>query len=92
MMGAEGAPPHWIVYFAVSDVDAALSAAQANGGSVLAPAVDTPFGRMAGLADPAGVAFFAMETDPSQQPDRSEVTPRRAGPVAAPEIPIARSG
>lgn len=38
---------------------------------MLAPAFDTPFGRMAGLTDPAGAPFFVVATDVSGTPDRS---------------------
>ena len=68
----EGTPSHWLVYFQVADVDAAVSAAQGAGGSVLAPPFDTPYGRMACLADPDGAVFMVMATDPAQPgPDRS---------------------
>jgi uncharacterized protein len=71
MMGAEGAPAHWLVYFAVADADAAVAAAERHGGAVLVPAFDTPFGRMAGLADPGGAQFWVTrlpEGDPSAPP------------------------
>ena len=73
MMGSpDGTPSHWLVYFAVADTDAAVAAAEAAGGSVLSPTKDTPFGRMAWLADPDGAAFTIMSVDPSQPgPDRS---------------------
>lgn len=53
----EGTPSHWIPYFGVADVDAAVAAAQNGGGTVVAPATDTPFGRMATLLDPFGAVF-----------------------------------
>lgn len=53
----EGTPSNWAVYFDVDDVDAALTRATELGGRVLEPAVDTPYGRMARLADPTGAAF-----------------------------------
>lgn len=71
MMGAEGLPAHWVVYFGVTDASAAQAAAERAGGRVLAPAFDTPYGRMAGLADPAGAAFWVVESDPSTQPNRT---------------------
>ena len=68
----DGTPSHWLVYFSVADTDAATAAAEQAGGTVVAPAMDTPFGRMACLADPDGAAFMVMATDPSQPgPDRS---------------------
>jgi uncharacterized protein len=47
----------WSVYFRVSDTDAALTRATSLGGTVTQPAMDTPFGRLAGLADPTGARF-----------------------------------
>ncbi|WP_298806107.1 VOC family protein [uncultured Pseudokineococcus sp.] len=58
LMGADA--PHWLVYLGVEDADAAAAAAEASGGRVVSPAVDTPFGRMAVLADPDGAVFTAM--------------------------------
>lgn len=71
MMGAEGGPPHWLVYFAVADAAAAVAATEGSGGVVLTPDHDTPYGRMAGLADPTGAAFSIVQTDGQDQPDRS---------------------
>ena len=68
----DGTPSHWLVYFAVADADAATAAAQRAGGTVVAPPMDTPFGRMSCLADLDGATFMVMATDPSQPgPDRS---------------------
>jgi predicted enzyme related to lactoylglutathione lyase len=62
MMGLpEGTPPHWVAYFAVADTDAAVTAVEQAGGSVLAPAFDTPYGRMAAVADPFGASFMVMQ-------------------------------
>ncbi len=47
-------PPHWSVYIAVADVDASLARVVDLGGSVVAPAEDTPYGRLASAADPTG--------------------------------------
>jgi predicted enzyme related to lactoylglutathione lyase len=47
-------PSHWAAYIAVDDVDATLARATELGGSVVEPAVDTPYGRLATLADPTG--------------------------------------
>ncbi|MDQ3655947.1 MAG: VOC family protein [Chloroflexota bacterium] len=56
----EGVPSHWTVYFGVDDTDRVVALAQDLGGSVLAPAEDTPFGRMATLADPMGATFAVI--------------------------------
>jgi uncharacterized protein len=53
----EGTSSFWEVYFGVQDADAALAAAERLGGRVLEPAVDTPYGRMAKVADPTGAVF-----------------------------------
>jgi predicted enzyme related to lactoylglutathione lyase len=53
-------PPHWSVYFAVEDVDTTLAKAAELGGTVEAPAEDTPYGRLATLADPTGARFKVM--------------------------------
>lgn len=72
MDSPDGTRSHWLVYFGVADTDAAVAAAEAAGGQVLAPAKDTQFGRMARLADPDGAAFTVMSIDPSAPtPDRS---------------------
>ncbi len=54
---AEGVPAHWSVYFAVQDTDAALAKTAELGGSVVLPAEDTPYGRLAVAADPTGAVF-----------------------------------
>ena len=53
----EGVPAHWAVYFAVADTDAAVKTAIELGGSVVIPAEDTPYGRIALVADPTGAPF-----------------------------------
>lgn len=50
-------PAHWTVYFGVDDTDAALEQIVALGGSVVQPAEDTPYGRLAAAADPMGARF-----------------------------------
>jgi predicted enzyme related to lactoylglutathione lyase len=73
MMGMEGFPSHWIVYFGVDDVDAAVAHVEANGGFVLSPGFDTPFGRMAAVTDPWGASFWVTSPHPDQVlPDRTE--------------------
>jgi predicted enzyme related to lactoylglutathione lyase len=53
----EGVPAHWAVYFAVADTDAAVARATGLGATVVAPAMDTPYGRLATLTDPTGAGF-----------------------------------
>jgi uncharacterized protein len=57
-------PPHWLVYFAVDDVDAATGKVQELGGSVIAPPMDSPAGRFAVVADPHGAAFAVIKLQP----------------------------
>ncbi|HEY4003805.1 MAG TPA: VOC family protein [Pseudonocardia sp.] len=67
MMGApDGTPSHWVVYFSVADVDAAVSAAQRGGGQVLMAGEDTPFGRIAMATDPFGAVFALHSPLPEQ--------------------------
>ncbi|MFD5511005.1 VOC family protein [Streptomyces sp. NPDC059761] len=64
--GGEGVEkPRWVPYFNVADVDATVSAASGNGGSVLMPAADVPdVGRIAWAADPSGAVFALLKPNP----------------------------
>ena len=53
----EGVPAHWSLYIQVEDADAVIAKAVELGGSVVMPAEDTPYGRLATLADPTGAIF-----------------------------------
>ena len=53
----EGSHAFWLVYFRVDDVDATLEAITAKGGSVVMPAEDTPYGRLAAAKDSTGTRF-----------------------------------
>jgi predicted enzyme related to lactoylglutathione lyase len=53
----EGVPAHWSVYFSVESTDVALDTAVRLGGSVVRPAEDTPYGRLAQAADATGALF-----------------------------------
>jgi uncharacterized protein len=54
-------PPHWNVYFAVRDADASVAQVAALGGKIVSPAFDTPFGRVAFVADPFEAAFCLLQ-------------------------------
>lgn len=54
-------PPHWTAYFAVADTDDALVRIDAGGGKIFVPANDTPYGRMAIVADPFGATFAIIQ-------------------------------
>ena len=53
----EGVPAHWSVYFGVDNTDAALKQAVDLGATIIVPAEDTPYGRLATAADPTGALF-----------------------------------
>lgn len=57
--------PGWRTYFAVTDTDKALALAKKLGAKVLQQAKDSPFGRMAVLADPTGAEFSIIQTVPA---------------------------
>lgn len=46
-----------VFYFAVDDTDAAVATVQRLGGRVVQPAEDSPYGRLAEVADPTGALF-----------------------------------
>jgi hypothetical protein len=50
-------PAHWMVYFAVEDVDAATGRVEELGGKVAVAPNDTPAGRFAVVNDPHGAVF-----------------------------------
>jgi uncharacterized protein len=50
-------PPHWLVYFTVTDCDASAAKAQQLGGQVLVPPMDVEPGRFAVIQDPQGAVF-----------------------------------
>lgn len=61
-MAAAGVPPHWQMYLASPDVDAATAKVAAAGGSVLAPPFDVfEAGRMSVIADPLGAVFHLWQ-------------------------------
>lgn len=52
-----GIPAHWQAYFAVANADATIDTAVRRGAELVAPAEDTPYGRVASLRDPWGASF-----------------------------------
>ena len=60
----EGVPAHWSIYWDVIDVDASVAEVIALGGSVMDAPMDSPYGRMASVADPSG-AMFKLRTPPA---------------------------
>jgi predicted enzyme related to lactoylglutathione lyase len=60
----EEVPPHWMVYFAVDDIDAAAARVEELGGRVAVPPTDTPAGRFAVVNDPQGAVFSIIRLAP----------------------------
>ena len=60
-------PPHWMVYIAVEDTDAAAEKAKGLGGKVMVEPFDTPAGKAAVLNDPGGAAFSIIALSPEAQ-------------------------
>jgi predicted enzyme related to lactoylglutathione lyase len=55
-------PPHWGVYFTVTDADKAASDAVKLGGKVCVPPRDIPtVGRFAGIISPQGIMFYVIK-------------------------------
>jgi predicted enzyme related to lactoylglutathione lyase len=54
-----GPPPHWLVYFGVEDLDAALARVSELGGTVHAGPIDIQIAKIAIVGDPQG-AIFAL--------------------------------
>jgi uncharacterized protein len=54
-------PTHWMVYFAVSDTDAAAAKCTELGGTVSVPPFDIPIGRFSVLNDPHGAVFSVIK-------------------------------
>ena len=66
-------PPFWTVYFGVDDTDDTVARLRSLGGAVLRDPADTPFGRMAVVADPQGAGFVVIRPPdgagrPGEQP------------------------
>lgn len=60
-----GIPPHWMLYFAVADCDAAAEKATSLGGNVVVPPSDIPnVGRFAVIADPQAAHFSIIKLNP----------------------------
>jgi len=61
-------PPHWKIYFAVSDCEGQTTLAQSLGGTVRFPPTDAAgVGRYSVLADPQGAVFAVIQPLPAAQ-------------------------
>jgi predicted enzyme related to lactoylglutathione lyase len=73
MMGMEGAPAHWLVYFGVNNAADAADACEANGGTIIERDIDTPYGTMVIMSDPAGAFLTVIEpVEGAPMPDRED--------------------
>jgi predicted enzyme related to lactoylglutathione lyase len=61
-----GVPPHWLVYFAVEDIDAGLAKLEELGGTKHAGPIDIGMAKIGVVADPQGAMFalYAGELQP----------------------------
>jgi uncharacterized protein len=57
-------PAAWAVYFGTADTDASMARVEADGGSVIRPASDTPYGRLGTVTDDQGAAFSLISVTP----------------------------
>ena len=57
-----GEAAHWLTYFATADTDVAVARAVELGGAVIGGPHDSPYGRMATVAGPAGETFALRAT------------------------------
>ncbi len=57
-----GHPAFWSVYFGTADTDKSVDLVTANGGRVIRPAADSPYGRMAVVADSRDAVFSLIST------------------------------
>jgi uncharacterized protein len=76
-----GAPPHWIGYVGVDDVDAAVDRTKQLGGAVYVPPTDVPnISRFSVVADPQMATLALVRGMKSGQAQSAEVgTPGRVG-------------
>ena len=63
----EGVPAYWGVYFGTADCDASVAKVVELGGSVVRPAEDTPYGRIAVVRDSTGTTF-SLQAPNDQMP------------------------
>jgi len=50
-------PAHWLTYFEVAGLDAAVDGCAAGSGTLVQSPLETPYGRMAVASDPFGAVF-----------------------------------
>jgi|HubBroStandDraft_1064217.scaffolds.fasta_scaffold01163_7 predicted enzyme related to lactoylglutathione lyase len=63
-------PAHWRTYFGTGDTDQVVDTVTKLGGRVVAPAWDSPYGRMAILSDDQGAVFAVMSIPAEEAADQ----------------------
>lgn len=68
-------PPHWEMYIAVDDYDAAVAQIEQRGGRSLSHELDIPHvGRLRTMSDPQGAVFAIIQpATPDSEPDKERV-------------------
>ena len=67
-MVAQGVPPHWMSYVAVTDADASAEKAKAEGATIMNGPFDVfTMGRMAVIQDPTGAVFSIWQAKEHQR-------------------------
>jgi predicted enzyme related to lactoylglutathione lyase len=78
-----GAPPHWIAYTQVDDVDTTAKKAEGLGAKIFKEPFDIPkVGRIAVLADPQGAVFAIYKPEDTM----NAVDPKKAGEFSWAEL------
>jgi predicted enzyme related to lactoylglutathione lyase len=60
----DSVPPHWLVYFAVTNTEESMNKVKELGGTVIDGPNPTPMGPMAVLQDPVGASFAIIQVTP----------------------------
>lgn len=58
-------PPHWMTYFAVTNLEAAVDRARELGGIPVGDVAESRFGRFTTVGDPMGATFKVIQAPPS---------------------------
>ena len=81
------APPHWVGYIYVNDVDSAGAAIVADGGTMHHAPTDIPnVGRFAVVADPQGAAFIIFKPNPEPENPPPPPAPNTHGTIGWNEL------
>jgi uncharacterized protein len=62
-------PAHWLTYFTIEDLDAAMEKVKAGGGDIRNGPIEIPIGRFSVVADQFGAVFALMQPTPEALAD-----------------------